>query len=77
MGHLVQPEVLAEFGEVGEELDNAPVVGFEERLEGQGGEQLVLGEVLAAGGRGVGRQRFLSQPESFPGDQTWGLGHRV
>lgn len=41
MGHLLQPEVLAEVGGDGEELDDAPVVGLEKRLEGQDGEQLV------------------------------------
>jgi hypothetical protein len=38
MGDLPQPEVVAEFGEVGEDLDDAAVVGLEERLEGQDGE---------------------------------------
>ena len=75
MGHLVEPEILAEVGEVGKELGDAPVVGLEERLEGQDGEQLVGGEVFAAAGRGVGRQGFPGESERLPGDGPGGLGH--
>jgi hypothetical protein len=59
VGDLHQPEVVAEFGEVGEDLDNTAVVGLEERLEGQNGEQLVGGEVLAAAGGGIRGQGVL------------------
>jgi hypothetical protein len=47
VGNLGQPEFLPQFGEVGEELDNAPIVGLEECLESEDRKQLVLCEVLA------------------------------
>ena len=48
VGHLPQPEVGPQLGEVGQGRNDAAVVGLEEGLEGQDGEELVLGEVLAA-----------------------------
>jgi hypothetical protein len=62
VGHLVQPEVGADLGEVGEELSDAAVIGLEEGLEGQDGEELVLGVVLAAADRGIRRQGRSGQP---------------
>src|SRR5262249_5554120 len=44
--------------------------------EGQDGEQLVLGVVLAAAHSGVGRQGALGQAQRLPGDRPGGLGHR-
>jgi hypothetical protein len=38
VGHLPQPEVVPQFGEVVEEGDHAAVVGLEEGLHGQDGE---------------------------------------
>ena len=76
MRHLGQPEVAAEFGEVGEDLGDAAVVGLEERLEGQDGEQLVGGEVLAAAGGGVRGQRVLGQAQGLSGHGPGRLGHR-
>src|SRR5205814_4783487 len=46
-------------------------------LEGQGGEQLVLGEVLPAVLRRVRRQRLPGEPQRLPGHRPRGLGHRV
>ena len=65
MGRRGQAEILAQLGEVGQQPDDAPVVGLEEGLQGQGGEQLVLGEVLAGelrriGGQNLPRQRSAS-----------------
>ncbi len=73
---LAQPEVVALLGEVGEELGDAPVVGLEERLEGQDGGELTLGEVLATPRGGVRRQGVPGQPERLPGDRPRGSGHR-
>ena len=42
MGHLGQAEVVAQGGEVGQQLDDAAVVGLEEGLQDQAGEQLGL-----------------------------------
>jgi hypothetical protein len=42
----VQAEFLAQLGEVLQQLGEAAVVGLEEGLQGQQGEQLVLGVVL-------------------------------
>jgi len=48
VGHLgeAEAEVVAEFGEVGEDLHDAAVVGLEEHLWRQHREQLAGGEVL-------------------------------
>ena len=55
VGDPLEAEVGPQLGEVGQGRDDAPVVGLEELLEGQDGEQLVLGIVLAAVLRGVRR----------------------
>jgi hypothetical protein len=59
--HLFEGQVVAQFGEVLEDRDDAPVIDFQECFEGQDGEQLVLGKVLAAADRRVRGQRTLSQ----------------
>jgi hypothetical protein len=74
--HLVQAEVGAEFGEIDEHLDDAPVIGLEKGLERQQGEMLVLSEVLARELRGVGGQGFLGEAQGLPRDGTWRFGHR-
>lgn len=60
MGNLLELQVLLEFVEVLEQLDDAAIVGLEEGLEGQNGEQLVLREVLATSRRGIRRKGVLS-----------------
>jgi hypothetical protein len=77
VGHLLQRQVGSQLGEVVEDGDDASVVGLEEDFDGQDGEQLMLGEVLATELRGVRWQSLLGQPESFSGDGSRGLGHRV
>ena len=47
MRDLVQAEVQAQLGEVLQHPDDAAVVGLEEGLQGQDGEQLVLRVILA------------------------------
>jgi hypothetical protein len=61
--HLAQaqPQGVAQFVEVGDQLLKAAVVGLEEGLEGQRAEQLALGEVLGgvhAQGLGADRKRL-------------------
>ena len=68
MRELVQPEVRAQLGEVLEQGDEAAVVGLEEGLQGQQGEELVLGEVVPRELAGVGRQGLPGQLQSFAGD---------
>jgi hypothetical protein len=46
MGNLLQAEVVAEFAEIDQHLDEPAVVGLEEGLGRQQSEELVLGEVL-------------------------------
>ncbi len=48
MWNLEEFQVLTEVGEVFEHLHDAAIVGLEKGLEGEDGEQLMLGEVLAA-----------------------------
>jgi len=43
--HLVQAEIVAQFAEIDEHLDQAAVVGLEERLEDEQRQQLMLREV--------------------------------
>lgn len=61
MGRHGQAEILAQLGEVGEHLGDAPVVGLEEVLQCEQGEQLVLGVVPAGEFRRVSGQGFLRQ----------------
>jgi len=72
----VQAEVLPQLGEVVEELDEAPVVGLEEGLQGQQGEQLVLRVVLAGELRGVGGQRLLREAQGLAGHRPRRFRHR-
>ena len=76
MRHGAKAEAPAELGEVVQQLGEAAVVGLEEGLERQQGEQLVLGVVLAGELRGVGGQRLPRQPQRLPGHGTRRLGHR-
>jgi hypothetical protein len=55
VGDPPEVEVGPQLGKVGQGRDDTSVVGLEELLEGQDGEQLVLGVVLAAVLRGVRR----------------------
>jgi hypothetical protein len=73
VGDLGRVEVPLQLGEIGDEGDDALVVG----LERQQGEELGLGEVAAAGGAGVGGQALLGQREGLAGDAPRGLGHRA
>jgi len=77
VGDLGRVEVPLQLGEIGDEGDDALVVGLEEGLERQQGEELGLGEVAAAGGAGVGGQALLGQREGLAGDAPRGLGHRA
>ena len=63
MRDLVQAEVQAQLGEVLQHPDDAAVVGLEEGLQGQQGEELVLGEILAAARRGVRGQCVMGQAQ--------------
>lgn len=47
MGCRGQAEILTQFGEIGEHLGEAAVVGLEEGFQRQQGEELVLGVILA------------------------------
>lgn len=76
MGHLRERQVLAEFGEVLENGDDAPVIDLEKGLQRQDREELVLGEVLAAAHRRVRRQGFLSQAQRLLGHRARRFGHR-
>ncbi len=40
MGHLAQTQILAQLAEIDQHLDKAPVIGLEEDLQGQKGEDL-------------------------------------
>ena len=60
-----QAEFLAQLGEVVQQLGDAAVVGLEEGLQGQAGEQLVLGKVLAGELRRVRGQGLLGQPQGL------------
>src|SRR5262245_25702981 len=75
VGHLEQPQVLAQLGEVAEHGHDAAVVGLEERLPGQDGKQLVLRVVLARELRRVRRQRLARQAERLAGHRPRRLGH--
>jgi hypothetical protein len=77
VGHLLESQIGPQRGEVVEDGNDASVVGLEEHFDSQDGEQLVLGEVLAAELRRVRGQRLRGPPESFSGHRPWGLGHRV
>ena len=76
MRDLFQAQVLAQLGEVREHLGDAPVVGLEEGLQGQDGEELVLGEVLARELRRVSGQGLPGQAQRLSGHGAWRLGHR-
>ena len=76
MRDLFQAQVLAQLGEVREHLGDAPVVGLEEGLQGQDGEELVLGEVLARELRRVSGQGLPGQAQRLSGHGEWRLGHR-
>ena len=74
VGHLGQPEGGPEVGPVGQVGGQPAVVGAEELLEGGQGEQLVLGEVLAAELRRVRRQGVPGDRQGGPGDGERRLG---
>src|SRR6516162_5567961 len=76
MRDLVQAEVGAQLGEVVEQGDDAAVVGLEEGLQGQAGEELVLGKVLAGELRGVGGQGLLGEAQGLAGHGPRRFGHR-
>src|SRR5262249_12690114 len=65
-----------QLGEVVQQLHHPAVVGLEEGLERQDGEQLVLGVVLARELRRVGRQCLLGQAQGLAGHGARRLGHR-
>jgi hypothetical protein len=46
MGYGLESQGVAEVGVIGQVRDEAAVVGFQERLEDQTGEQLRLGKLL-------------------------------
>lgn len=51
----MQPQRVAQVREVGQQRDDAAVVGLEELPQGQDGQQLVLGKVFLGELRGVRR----------------------
>ena len=70
MGDFGQPEIVAEFAEIQEHLDEAAVIGLEERLEHQEGEQLMLREVFAGKLARVFRHGVACQAQSFLRDRA-------
>ena len=62
MRGLGHPEFRPQVGPVVEQLGDARVVGVQERLQGQGGEQLRLGEVLPAEPGVVRGEGLLADP---------------
>ena len=75
MRDLGELQVLLEFGEVPEQVDDAAIVSLEKSLEDENGEQLVLREVLAASSRGIGRKGLLSEAKSLLRQGPWRFGH--
>ena len=65
MWNLLQAEVVAEFAEVHEHLDEAAVVGLEEGFQSQQSKELVLGEVLAGELRGIRGHGIARQAQGF------------
>ena len=61
MRNFVQAEIGTQLGEIVEQLDDAAVVGLEERLQGQQREQLGLREVLAGEAGRVSGQHSLGE----------------
>ena len=75
MGRLLDAEIVAELAEVLEHLDDAAVIGLEEGLENENGDELVLREGLLRELRGIGRNGFLSEAQGFLNDRSGRLGH--
>jgi hypothetical protein len=68
VGHAAQAEGAAEVGQLFEVDGDAPVVGLEEGLQGQAGEQLRLGVRLGAVLVGVAAQGPLARGQGGAGD---------
>lgn len=77
MRYLGQAQGVAQFGQLGQQLGDAAVVGLEELPEHQDGEELRLGVVLATELAGLRRQSLMSGREGFPGERQRGLRQRT
>ena len=64
--HAVEPEHFAQFRMIGQMRDDAPIVGLQEVLQHQTGEQLMLRELLRTVGMRVEWQHALSRDERRP-----------
>ena len=73
MWDRVQAEVLPQLGEVVEELDEAPVVGLEERFEHQAREELWLGIHVRTEAMPVIGKDLLGGAKGLPGHAQRGL----
>ncbi len=70
MRRLLQAEVFPKFAEVRHYLDDAAVIGLEERFQDQESEELMLSEVFAGELRGVRRGRFAGEAQCLLHDRT-------
>ena len=66
MRDLGQPETPPQLGQVGQQRDEAAIVGAEELLERQQGEQLRLREVASREARRISRQPAPRDPQRDP-----------
>src|SRR5690606_15009878 len=75
VGHLRQSQRVAQLGPFAEHGLQPAVVGPEELPQGEEGEVLVLGVVVAGELRGGGRQRLPGGVQRGAGHRQGGLGH--
>lgn len=70
-----QARAVGEPGKVFQQLHRAALVGCEEGPQGEQGEQLVRGEILARELGGIVRQALLGQAQRFAGYGAWRVRH--
>ena len=69
MWHLVDLQDGPEVRGIAKNLDDASVIGLEEELQGEHGQELVLREIPAGKLAGISRQRPLGNPNGHPGQR--------
>ena len=67
MGHFAQLEHATQLAPLGEQGDQAPVVGAQGLAQHQEGEELRLGEVVPRAGAGIGGQGDAADGQGLAG----------
>lgn len=67
--NLLEFQQVSQIGEVGKELNDPAVVGFEELSQDQHGKKLMLGKDFLRELAGIRRQRFPGGPQGHPGQR--------